>query len=152
MGNKPLYYWDACMFYEWLKDEPSQPHRKRGLNRVLNECDKGEAAIVTSTITHLEVLPDKLPKDRERTYFSNFDDLRFIEQNMDVNVVRLARKIRNFYYQEKSESQPFKMMDTGDAIHLATAIITGASEFHTRDDSRKGSKVPLVSLYAIAII
>ena len=39
------------------------------------------------------------------------------------------------------------MMDTIDAIHLATAVIHKVDEFHTRDDESKGSKIPLVSLY-----
>ncbi|WP_182482304.1 type II toxin-antitoxin system VapC family toxin [Henriciella barbarensis] len=135
------------MFYEWLKEEPSSPHRKRALNRILQENEVGHNQIITSTITHLEVLPDKLPLDKERFYFSNFDDEHIIEYNMDPNVVRLAREIRNFYYRPASPGQSFKMMDAGDAIHLATAVIAGVDEFHTRDDDSKGSKVPLVSLY-----
>ncbi len=38
-------------------------------------------------------------------------------------------------------------MDSGDAIHLATAVIMDADEFHTRDDKSKGTKVPLLGLY-----
>lgn len=136
------------MFYEWLKEEPSTPHRKRALNRILQENESGNNVIITSTITHIEVLPDKLPALKERAYFSNFDSEKIIEYNMDVNVVRLAREIRNFYYREKTDKQPFKMMDAGDSIHLATAIIAGVDEFHTRDNEDKGSKVPLLSLYA----
>ncbi len=41
-------------------------------------------------------------------------------------------------------------MDLGDCIHLATAIIEGASEFHTRDDNKKGAKIPLLSLYSFS--
>jgi transposase-like protein len=40
-----------------------------------------------------------------------------------------------------------KVMDAADAVHLATATIYSAAEFHTRDDDQKGSKIPLVSLY-----
>ncbi len=36
------------------------------------------------------------------------------------------------------------VMDTADAIHLATAIIHNASEFHTCDDDGQGLKIPLV--------
>jgi hypothetical protein len=34
------------------------------------------------------------------------------------------------------------------AVHLATASIYDVKEFHTRDDESKGTKIPLVSLYA----
>jgi hypothetical protein len=35
----------------------------------------------------------------------------------------------------------------GTSIHLATAIIHGVDEFHTRDKSSKGSKISLLKLY-----
>jgi len=54
---------------------------------------------------------------------------------------------------DKVEGQPAipaksaKMMDLGDCIHLATAIIQDAKEFHTRDNDDKGMKIPLLRLY-----
>lgn len=56
-----------------------------------------------------------------------------------------AREIREFYYRDDAAGK--KIMDAGDAVHLATATIYGAPEFHTRDDDGRGSKIPLVSLY-----
>lgn len=41
-------------------------------------------------------------------------------------------------------------MDLGDAIHLATASILGVTSFHTRDDNKKGNKIPLVGLYKMS--
>lgn len=45
-----------------------------------------------------------------------------------------------------------KMMDLGDCIHLAAATINGVDEFHTRDASRRGSKVPLLNLYEMTSV
>jgi hypothetical protein len=148
MADKvPTYYWDACLFYEWLNEEPTTPFRRRAMQRLLADNVGNKNVIVTSTITHIEVLPEKLPPDKEATYFANFDGVRIAEHNMDVNVVRLARYIRNYYFRPPTAGGKAKMMDAADSIHLATAVILGVDEFHTRDDDRKGTKIPLVSLY-----
>ncbi|MGH7840178.1 MAG: hypothetical protein ACREQT_01490 [Candidatus Binataceae bacterium] len=39
-------------------------------------------------------------------------------------------------------------MDAADAVRLATASIYDVKDFHTRDAESKGTKIPLVSLYA----
>jgi hypothetical protein len=151
MAEKPLYYWDACMFYEVLGNEPVGPHERAGVAAILTSNDRTENLIVTSVITHMEVLPEKLDgkgADDERDYMCLFDAIKFAEIEINRNVLMRAREIRNYYYQPADQNGAGgKMMDLGDAIHLATASMYGVTEFHTRDDQNKGSKISLLRLY-----
>jgi len=139
------------MFYEWLGDEVVTTSEKDGLNDVLDANDKGENAIFTSVITDLEVVPSKLEAKKENAidqYNALFDSVKFHPLELTKNIITRAKEIREFYYVEADENgQNGKMMDLGDAIHLATATIFEVDEFHTRDKAKKGSKVPLVGLY-----
>lgn len=170
-------YWDACIFYEWLGKEDVSREKSGGIKEVLDVNDEGKNTIVTSVATHLEVLPQKLgTKDieAEAKYLSLFDAEKFCEIQISTNVILLAREIRDYYYRPPVAGKPgvksipatkdkpavagvreikavsAKMMDLGDCIHLATAIIERASEFHTRDNDSKGSKIPLLSLYSFS--
>lgn len=153
MAEKATIYWDACMFYEVLGNEPVTPQKRAGVDEVLADNEKGHNLIVTSVITHLEVLPQKLSdKDAsdEEDYIALFDAVKFAEVEVNANVLMRAREIRNYYYRAADAGgKNGKMMDLGDAIHLATASIYGVSEFHTRDDDNKGSKIGLLSLYTL---
>jgi len=151
MANKPVYYWDACLFYEWLGEQATTPPaRKAKIKELTDENERGENVITTSVITHLEVLPEKLTEkdvsDGE-DYLSLFDGEKFHEIELNQNIVRRAREIRDHYYRPQGDEIGFRMMDLGDAIHLATATINEVDEFHTRDNDSSKSKVPLLSLY-----
>jgi len=153
MADKPVFYWDACMFFEWLCDEPVPPACQAEVERILQENKEKKNIIITSAITHIECVPQKLETKKPGAlakFESIFDGVHFSDVEVTVNVLKLAREIRDFYYVPYNplKNPPTgKMMDTGDAIHLATAIIYEAQEFHSRDDKAKGSKVPLVGLY-----
>ena len=156
MASEPTYYWDACMFYEVLNDEPVSPEKKEAVNDILqlNIDGKGDKdVIVTSVITHLEVLPKKLASkkaaDDDRKYLGMFDGKRFVDIEISRNILTRAREIRDFYYRaaDTKKNAKAKMMDAADALHLATASLYGARVFHTRDDDDRGYKIPLVSLY-----
>lgn len=142
------------MFFEWLCKEPMSPEKNKAVTEVLQD-NKGEKnVIVTSVITHIECVPskldEKLPGARLQ-YDALWDGVHFVDYQISTNVLRLAREIRDYYFRPPvlySKSSGFgKLMDSADAIHLATAIINGADEFHSRDDVTKGIKVPLVGLY-----
>lgn len=162
MTGKRKLYWDSCIFYEWLGKEDVPREKSDGIREVVASVEAQEAIILTSAATHLEVLPQKMTAkdaDAERDYLSLFDAEKFFEYQITTNVILLAREIRDYYYKPeipavpKSKGspaqarQPAKMMDLGDCIHLATAIIERADEFHTRDDSTKKGKIPLLTLY-----
>ena len=62
---KPTFYWDACTFYEHFKtSEPVSPTKRQAIRRILLENHKEQNTIVTSSITHLEVLPEKYEQRR----------------------------------------------------------------------------------------
>lgn len=142
------------MFYEVLAKEKVSAELKAGADEILKSNEDGENIIVTSVITHLEVLPSKLQGkgvEDQADYLALFDAEKFSAIELNTNIILRAREIRDFYYIPPDEhGAGGKMMDLGDAIHLATASIHGANEFHTRDNDKKGSKIPLLSLYQIS--
>jgi hypothetical protein len=116
MGSEPKYYWDACMFYEVLGDEPVSLDKKAAVEAILRINKNGESLIVTSVITHLEVLPKKLKEkdaDDERQYLALFDGKRFIDVEVGRNILMRAREIRDFYYKPSSiaDKTKAKIMD-----------------------------------------
>lgn len=152
MADKPtILYWDACMFYEVLGDEPVSAQKKSAVTDILAANEKGENYIITSVITHLEVLPTKLEHkgvNDEADYLAQFDAKKIGDIEISANILLRAREIRDFYYKPAgADGKGAKMMDLGDSIHLATASIYGAAAFHTRDDDHKGVKVSLLKLY-----
>lgn len=155
MASKPIYYWDACMFYEWLGAEPVSSTKRDAVQEILEDNKKKDNHIFTSVISHLEVLPKKLSEKHfhdDQAYLDLFDGVHFSQQEVGLNVLMRAREIRDFYYRPADPENGIKakMMDAGDAIHLATASIYGCNEFHTRDDDDKGVKIPLLRLYSLS--
>ncbi len=136
------YYWDACIFYEHLRGETTTPARKVAVEQLLVENKKKKNRIFTSVVTHIEVLPKKLGPDKEKAYWSTFGSMHFFDAEIDRNIVMLAREIKDFY----SDAKDNRMMSTGDALHLATAIKFQATEFHTRDKRPKHGNVALLGL------
>lgn len=151
MAASTKVYWDSCLFFEWLGDEPVEKALKDGLDDVLDANDKSENIIVTSVITDLEIVPSKLEgknAQAAQAYNDLFDSVKFHQLELTKNIITRAREIRDFYYKEADAfGKGGKMMDLGDAIHLATATVYNVDEFHTRDAGVKGSKVPLLGLY-----
>lgn len=150
--DKKVYYWDACMFYEVLSDQNVKSEHRAAVDEILAKNKKKENLIITSVVTHIEVLPKKISiasSDTAQKYLSMFDGTRIIDVEMNRNVANLAREIRDFYYKSAEENGgQYKMMDANDAVHLATAYIYKVSEFHTRDNDDRKAKVPLIDLYS----
>lgn len=142
-----LFYWDACIFYEHLKDEPVEPVKKQAIEQLLVDNEAKRNRICTSVITHTEILPKKLVEaEAEADYWGLFGSTYFYDIAIDRSVILLSRKIRDFYFEPPKGEAAAKVMSTPDSIHLATAIIHEAPVFHTRDGKRKGGNVPLIGL------
>ena len=141
-----VYYWDACIFYEVCKDESIDPLRKRAIDDCLDENKAQRNRICTSTITHIELIPNKLGPLGEARYLSFFNSMVFFDIAADRSVFVLAREIKDYYYKEASNDAAYKMLSTGDAVQLATAVIHKVTAFYTRDAKRKGGNVPLIGL------
>jgi predicted nucleic acid-binding protein len=151
--DHPRYCWDACIFYEHFRTlEPAEEIKRQAIRKILMGNERRENTIFTSSITHLEVVPKKLTRDddnAEKKYWALFGSKFFYEVPIDANVIKLARAIKDYYFKEgdPKTGSSYRIMDTGDSIHLATAIINEADEFHTRDNCKKKTKVPLLDLH-----
>src|SRR5689334_8380015 len=122
----PSYYWDACIYLEYLRGEPVPVEQRQAIERLLRENKDKKNRIYTSAITHLEVLPKKLTKDdaaKEAEYMNMFGSMFFFDVAVDGQAIQLAREIKDFYFDEgdPKTGKSYRMMSTGDAIHLATA-------------------------------
>jgi hypothetical protein len=147
----PVYYWDACIFLEYIRKEDVTPQKRHAIQRLLRDNKGRENVICTSAISHVECLPSKLSHEdasREKEYLSMFGTRFFHDISITTNTLVLAREIRDYYYVERDVDAGLshKIMGLGDAIHLATAIIAEIPIFHTRDKKKKGGNVPLIGL------
>ena len=129
-----LYYWDSCVFIAWLKGE--DPHRTKdeieGLREVVSKVEKGTANLITSTITNVEVLEFNVPVGTRQDFEKLLQRRQMMTISVDIRISNLASQLRNYYKDSKEHT---KTLCTPDAIHLATAILYKASEFHTFDYS-----------------
>lgn len=141
-----VYYWDSCMFYEYLNDEAADPLRKQYVQELLLDNRNKKNRICTSVFTHLEVLPKKLAPGKEARYWAQFGSVYFYDIELDGNILNLSREIKDYYFKEPIGTAQAKMVSSGDAIQLATAIIHEVTEFHTRDNKKRGGNVPLIGL------
>jgi len=138
------------LFYEVLGDEPVTPEKKAAIEEILRDNKDEKSIIITSVISHIEIIPSKIEQKKpgaEGQYLALFDGKRFLDIEINRNILMRAREIREFYYRPAGTGTAPKIMDAADAVHLATASIYEVDEFQTRDDDSKGTKIPLVSLY-----
>lgn len=142
-----LFYWDACIFYEHLNEEQKEPLKRQAIDDCLAENKQKRNRICTSVVTHIEVIPAKLDPEKERQYWEKFQSTFFFDIEVDRNVIVLARQIKDYYYVPgDAAGTHYKMLSSGDALHLATAIIHQAKEFYTRDKNPKYGNIKLLGL------
>lgn len=125
-GSSPVYYWDACLFLAWIKDEERPTGEMDGVREIIDLSKKRDATIMTSVLTTVEVLSAKIPAGMDTLFQQLMRRVRRV--GIDTKIVTLAHDIRNHY-----TIMGGKTVATPDAIHLATAIIWRATEFHTFD-------------------
>lgn len=125
-GNDPLYYWDTCLFLAWLKDEPRSSGEMDGVREVIERSKRRDCRLMTSVLTTVEILQAKIPAGVD-TLLSGLVK-RMLRVGVDTKVAQLAHDIRNQYAKEG------RSLKTPDAIHLASAILHRADEFHTFDE------------------
>lgn len=126
-GNTQLYYWDACLFLAWLKDETRRAGEMDGVRDIIERQKRREVRIMTSVLTTTEVLSAKIPVGMDTLFTALMK--RVHRQGMDTKVAELAHDLRNSQARKGG-----KILKTPDAIHLATAILYRADAFHTFDD------------------
>lgn len=135
-----IYYWDTCVFIAWLKAE-SPPNRTadeaEGIREIVSKVETGRAKLITSTITTVELLECDLPVGAKELFEKLMQRRMMSAISADIRVTALASQIRNHY--KTSPEFKNKTVCTPDAIHLASAILYKADEFHTFDRSNKKS-------------
>lgn len=124
-GSNPLYYWDTCMFLAWLKDEARQPGDMDGVREVIERSQRRDCRLMTSVLTTVEVLQAKIPAGVDTLLTGLMK--RMLRVGIDTKVAQLAHDVRNQYAKEG------RSLKTPDALHLASAILHRADEFHTFD-------------------
>ncbi|MCZ7568841.1 MAG: type II toxin-antitoxin system VapC family toxin [Ardenticatenaceae bacterium] len=122
-GNKVRnFYWDACIFIAWLKNEQrSNLMDMAGINEQVDLFKKGNVQLATSVITLIEVLASGVsPGNRDRLeQLFRRRNYHLIEVNRKI--ADIAHEIRD-YYQQQGGADGLPTIATPDAIHLATAI------------------------------
>ena len=133
------YYWDTCVFIAWLKNE-GLPNRSldeiEGIRDVVSKIEKGTVKLITSAITIAEMLECDMPPGATDLFKSLLQRRMMVTISVDIKVAGLASNLRSYYKKSKEHE---KTLCTPDALHLATAILYKADEFHTFDGSNKKS-------------
>ena len=99
------------MFYEVLGDEPVALEKKEAINEILQDNKDGKNVILTSVITHIEVIPTKLDLKKPGAaaqYLALFDGKRFLDVEISRNILMRAREIREFYSHPTKDGGPKK--------------------------------------------
>src|SRR5579871_490855 len=138
-GSVPLYYWDSCLFLAWIKDEERKSGEMDGVREVIKLSKRRDAKIMTSVLTSVEVLAAKMPAGMNNLFAGLLK--RVTRVGIDTRIASLAHDIRNHY-----SSAGGKTLSTPDAIHLATAILYRADEFHTFDAEGSRQSLGLIPL------
>ncbi|GAB9152916.1 type II toxin-antitoxin system VapC family toxin [Bradyrhizobium diazoefficiens] len=142
-GTDPIYYWDSCLFLAWIKDEERPTGEMDGVREVVERFKRREVKIVTSVLTTTEVLESRLPAGMKRLIDGMMKRVSRI--SMDTKVAAMAHDLRDHYATRPAETSG-KMLAVPDAIHLATAILYRATEFHTFDGGKTGKSLGLLPL------
>jgi predicted nucleic acid-binding protein len=116
-----------------------------GVREIIEQAKRREIGIMTSAPTFAEVTEAKVGAG----VMNIFDDL-FKRPNMgrisvDIRVSKLARDMRDHYLAREKEFNK-KTLSVPDAIHLSTAILYHAKEFHTFDRRNRNGTLGLLPL------
>lgn len=125
-GANPLYYWDTCLFLSWIKDEQRNSGEMDGVREIIERSKRRDCRIMTSVITNVEVLQSKIPAGVDTMFVALMK--RVSRVSVDGKVAQMAHDIRDYYAKAGG-----RKLAVPDALHLATAIINRADEFHTFD-------------------
>ena len=142
-GAEPLYYWDTCLFLAWIKDEERPSGEMEGVREFIARQKRREVKLVTSVITSVEVLSSKLPAGVRELFLGLMK--RINKVGVDSKVASMAHDLRD-YYQSRTTEYGGKTLSTPDAIHLSTAILYRAEEFHTFDHRGSSKYLGLIPL------
>lgn len=131
----------------WITDEQRSPDEMSGLEEVVELIERGKAILFTSAIWRVEVLDSSLTDEQSATLRKLFEGRQITDVAADSRVFDLAHEIRNHYQIARQQDPSNPKISTPDSIHLATAILHDATEFHTFDGAKQnGGRGKLIKL------
>lgn len=131
--GKQTLYWDTAVWLAWLLDERCWPSGVlTGIQDVVVEVESDKTILFTSTMTRTEIFQGALTPVQKTKYAQLMRRSNVREIAPDSRITDRASAIREFH-----NGRGVKV-STPDAIHLATAVIYRANEFHTMDGLQKG--------------
>ncbi|MBX4938646.1 type II toxin-antitoxin system VapC family toxin [Rhizobium binae] len=152
------YFWDSCVFIAYLNDD-SSAYDINSLELFLRDSQKrGGCKIYTSSIALAEVSPGKLKNSSHASFQDFLSDFRGAISVVDTSpLINInAGILKDVPYKKQSSNK--RVLTTGDAIMLATAIEIEVTygvkldAFHTFDNGRgkgspEGKGVPILGYH-----
>ncbi len=141
------------MFISLLTGEGRTPEDMENLRKVESLVDTGDVTVFTPSITLIEVLACKLTDEQEAAFSSLLQRSNVMPVSVTMRIAERAREIRDWYRRKGLE------VAVADSIHLATALIYGATALHTYDGCGKRQRktdllkldLPLLGKYNLVI-
>ena len=119
-----LICWDSSVLIDWIKGDDQGRMKRIGM--VVSGVEQDNYRIVVSTLVYVEVLESAMPEGTMKMFQQFIQNRKQVEVvAVDIRVAQKAQLIRN---------NSRKKLSTPDAVHIATAIVSGAKIFHTFDD------------------
>ena len=120
-----LICWDSSVLISWLRGD-EDADRNRATQAVVQHIEGGVSKLVVSTLLYVEVLESRMPAGAAEQFKKFMQNRQMIEIiAVDIRIAEKAQAIRN-----KSS----RTLTTPDAVHIATAVLSGAKLFHTFDE------------------
>lgn len=146
MAGNSRYYWDSCLFLAWLKNETTREAGEMdGVRDVVEKVKRREADLITSALAYAEIYAADLPVGVPNLFRDLMRRRNVSTIAVDVPIATFASELRKHYTMRAAEFNG-KTISVPDAIHLATAILYKAEEFHTFDSGKKGKSLGLLQL------
>lgn len=121
---------DSCCVIDWMKGEPEYKNEADAMDELIEEMRLGKQIAVVSAAIVAEVLP-RPDQERYGEFRRLYGEGTIRVQPLDVAVAEVVAHLR----QELTFKGGRKTLD---AIHLGTAIYSGAHRLYTRDDKLLG--------------
>lgn len=130
MARAKAVYWEMSMFIAMLKGETCHgPTFQDALREQMRQVESRQLVIVTSDVIYVELFPSRYPPDQWERFEAWMQHECVQIQALDRSVARKAGALR-----ERCEAlRPEVKVSAIDAIHAATALHLGVTEFHATD-------------------
>ncbi len=107
-----------------------------GIEASIVEIESSRWSLITSAIAFAEVLESKSGAENVKKFRELFKRPNIASINTDMRIGELAGELKDYYFKRGEK----RKLTTPDALHLATAILYDAEEFHTFDDGKNNRK------------